>query len=185
MIVPVSLCVALLASLSLLPAATQRPSSDRGPFRILGPIYSNETDDPTGNAAYLNESTIPLFTLLDDVFFEEHGRRQSSSVVQFDEVLPPRNESMGVLEYRDRFPVPPSVETTMSSRRTLYVLGLFELTGPCAAARGGPAERAAARVAIRHVNQRHVIPGYRLEMYDNDTKVSFGIVEILAIWFCE
>ncbi|KAL1434779.1 hypothetical protein MTO96_001675 [Rhipicephalus appendiculatus] len=59
-------------------------------------------------------------------------------------------------------------------RKAVYLLGLFELTGSCEAARGGRAERAAARLAIRHVNERNVVPGHRLEMYYNDTRCDAG-----------
>ncbi|KAH8040776.1 hypothetical protein HPB51_012946 [Rhipicephalus microplus] len=84
------------------------------------------------------------------------------------DLLPLQNDSSPLLEYREPFQPLPSL--TDEERKTVYLLGLFELTGSCEAAKGGRAERAAARLAIRHVNERNVVPGHRLEMYDNDTR---------------
>ncbi|KAL3234091.1 hypothetical protein MRX96_022836 [Rhipicephalus microplus] len=84
------------------------------------------------------------------------------------DLLPLQNDSSRLLEYREPFQPLPSL--TDEERKTVYLLGLFELTGSCDAAKGGRAERAAARLAIRHVNERNVVPGHRLEMYDNDTR---------------
>ncbi|KAH8038241.1 hypothetical protein HPB51_000035 [Rhipicephalus microplus] len=85
------------------------------------------------------------------------------------DLLPLQNDSPPLLEYREPFQPLPSL--TDEERKTVYLLGLFELTGSCEAAKGGRAERAAARLAIRHVNERNVVPGHRLEMYDNDTRM--------------
>lgn len=135
---------------------------------------SNETD---WDVLY-NGSTV-LFTFDAANFSSEGGGQDvqelpastTTSVVEFD-VLPSRNDSAGLLEYREPFPTTTAVAYDV--RKTVYVLGLFELTGSCEAAKGGRAERAAARMAIEDVNERGVIPGYRLEMYDNDTRCDSG-----------
>lgn len=107
---------------------------------------------------------------------DEDGPPSSTSPSLYEryDLLPLRNDSASLLEYREPFWPLSSADVSDDVRRTVYLLGLFELTGSCEAARGGRAERAAARMAIRHVNERNVVPGYRLEMYDNDTRCDAG-----------
>lgn len=145
--------------------------TDELPGTGLDGVGSNETD---WDVLY-NGSTV-LFTFDATNFssgqdVQELATSTATSAVEFD-VLPSRNESAGLLEYRE--PFPPTTAVAYDVRKTVYVLGLFELTGSCEAARGGRAERAAARMAIEDVNERGVIPGYRLEMYDNDTRCDSG-----------
>nr|XP_050038896.2 gamma-aminobutyric acid type B receptor subunit 2-like [Dermacentor andersoni] len=126
---------------------------------------------------FLNDTTLVLN--LDPVNASDaDGELLSSSspsVDQHYDLLPLRNDSAPLLEYREPFPPPSSsVEVARDARKTVYLLGLFELTGSCEAAKGGRAERAAARLAIRHVNERNVVPGHMLEMYDNDTRCDAG-----------
>lgn len=53
------------------------------------------------------------------------------------------------------------------------LLGLFELSTKNDSMRSeGHSELAAARLAVRHINKLHLLPGYRLELVTNDTKVS-------------
>lgn len=52
------------------------------------------------------------------------------------------------------------------------LLGLFELSTKNNSVRSeGHSELAAARLAVRHINKLHLLPGYRLELVTNDTKV--------------
>lgn len=52
------------------------------------------------------------------------------------------------------------------------LLGLFELSTKNDSVRSdGHSELAAARLAVRHINQQQLLPGYRLELVTNDTKV--------------
>ncbi|KAH9373397.1 hypothetical protein HPB48_009442 [Haemaphysalis longicornis] len=153
-----------------LPASDSRPGHRRAPGHGLG--RRRQQRDRLGRALQwlhraLSPSTRPTSSSGQDV--QELAASTTTSAVEFD-VLPSRNESAGLLEYRE--PFPPTTAVAYDVRKTVYVLGLFELTGSCEAARGGRAERAAARMAIEDVNERGVIPGYRLEMYDNDTRVS-------------
>lgn len=57
--------------------------------------------------------------------------------------------------------------------RTISLLGLFELTTNTGAARvDGRSELEAARMAVRHINQRtSLLPGFKLQLLTNDTKV--------------
>jgi hypothetical protein len=53
-------------------------------------------------------------------------------------------------------------------------LGLFELTGQHGEKRAeGRSELEAARLAVRHINQRgsSLLPGFKLQLLTNDTKV--------------
>lgn len=51
------------------------------------------------------------------------------------------------------------------------VLGLFELSTRWGVRPEGHSELAAAQMAIRHINNRRLLPGYTLELLTNDTKV--------------
>lgn len=52
------------------------------------------------------------------------------------------------------------------------LLGLFELTTPTGGDRWeGKSELAAAKLAVKHVNERGLLPGYVLELITNDTQV--------------
>lgn len=63
-----------------------------------------------------------------------------------------------------------------SNSNTLWkvsLLGLFELTTPTGGDRWeGRSELAAAKLAVKHVNERGLLPGYVLELITNDTQVS-------------
>jgi hypothetical protein len=54
----------------------------------------------------------------------------------------------------------------------ITVLGLFDMTTRSGERPEGRSELAAARLAIRHINERQLLAGYRLEIITNDTKVS-------------
>lgn len=51
------------------------------------------------------------------------------------------------------------------------LLGLFELSTRDGIRPEGRSELAAAQLAVRHINERHLLPGYTLELLTNDTKV--------------
>ncbi len=53
----------------------------------------------------------------------------------------------------------------------IYIGGLFELSETTAGITYGQSELAAAQLAIRHINQQGTLPGYKLHMFYNDTKV--------------
>lgn len=52
------------------------------------------------------------------------------------------------------------------------LLGLFELTTRGGMRAEGQSELFAAELAIRHINEREILPGYTLELITNDTQVS-------------
>ncbi|KAK8763309.1 hypothetical protein V5799_034089 [Amblyomma americanum] len=139
--------------------------------------YDVGGNDTSGWDVFYNDSAL-VFSFDDAANVSGVGEDDRSSSDDEDEtvarydLLPLRNDSAPLLEYREPFETsPPATALEYDVRETLYLLGLFELTGSCEAAKGGRAERAAARLAVRHVNERRVVPGYRLELYDNDTRL--------------
>jgi hypothetical protein len=68
----------------------------------------------------------------------------------------------------------PSALRAVPPPRTISLLGLFELTTTSGAARAeGLSELEAARMAVRHINQNaSLLPGFKLQLLTNDTKVS-------------
>ncbi|KAH6937312.1 hypothetical protein HPB50_026507 [Hyalomma asiaticum] len=161
-----SCCLLLVQALSSEPSVSYYDTqpADAGGLNDTGPwdVFFNDTTlvlnlDPVNASATDNDEDGPTSST-------------SPSLYERYDLLPLRNDSASLLEYREPFWPLSSADVSDDVRRTVYLLGLFELTGSCEAARGGRAERAAARLAIRHVNERNVVPGYRLEMYDNDTR---------------
>ncbi|XP_063619166.1 gamma-aminobutyric acid type B receptor subunit 2 [Cydia splendana] len=62
-----------------------------------------------------------------------------------------------------------------SSNRIVSILGLFELSVGVAPRAEGASELAAAQLAVRHVNRRELLPGYKLHLFTNDTKCDPGV----------
>lgn len=58
----------------------------------------------------------------------------------------------------------------------MSLLGLFELSTRWGERPEGRSELAAARLAVKHVNQRRLLPGYYLHLLTNDTKVMHNII---------
>lgn len=54
----------------------------------------------------------------------------------------------------------------------ITLLGLFELRTRHEVRLEGLSELAAAEMAVNHINRRHLLPGYTLELLTNDTQVS-------------
>jgi hypothetical protein len=54
----------------------------------------------------------------------------------------------------------------------ITVLGLFDMTTRTGERPEGRSELAAARLAVRHINEKHLLPGYQLDLVTNDTKVT-------------
>nr|CAI5822291.1 unnamed protein product [Callosobruchus analis] len=59
--------------------------------------------------------------------------------------------------------------------KTVYILGLFELSTKWGRRIEGESEMLAAKLAVNHVNRFNVIPGYRLQLLINDTKCDPGV----------
>jgi hypothetical protein len=66
----------------------------------------------------------------------------------------------------------------------ITVLGLFEMTTRAGERAEGHSELAAARLAVSHINERRLLPGYQLELITNDTKVTSAVSFILCSETC-
>lgn len=68
----------------------------------------------------------------------------------------------------------PYIDITTNTNRTIYIGGLFELSGS-RDVRRGYSELTAAKLAVSHINDKGILPGYKLELLYNDTKVGYVI----------
>jgi hypothetical protein len=66
----------------------------------------------------------------------------------------------------------------------ITVLGLFEMTTRNGERAEGRSELAAARLAVSHINEKRLLPGYQLELITNDTKVTSADSFSLCSEFC-
>ncbi|XP_044748557.1 gamma-aminobutyric acid type B receptor subunit 2 isoform X2 [Coccinella septempunctata] len=62
-----------------------------------------------------------------------------------------------------------------NKRKLVNILGLFELSTKWGVRKEGESEILAAQVAIQHINEMNVLPGYRLKLIVNDTRCDPGI----------
>ncbi|MPC46754.1 hypothetical protein E2C01_040480 [Portunus trituberculatus] len=68
-----------------------------------------------------------------------------------------------------------TLNPSAAPKRTVPILGLFDLTVRGKPRLGGRSELAAAQLALRHINEQQVIPGHTLVMFHNDTQVRLAI----------
>ncbi|GFS69808.1 gamma-aminobutyric acid type B receptor subunit 2 [Nephila pilipes] len=70
-----------------------------------------------------------------------------------------------------------NITTEIDTKKIIYIHGLFEMSrGECRDfPETGHYEYKAAQLAIRHINDRNLIDGYRLQMYHNDTLCDSGV----------
>lgn len=64
------------------------------------------------------------------------------------------------------------LNVTSTKRKFVNILGLFELSTKWGERKEGESEILAAEVAIQHINEMNVLPGYTLRLLVNDTRVS-------------
>lgn len=65
-----------------------------------------------------------------------------------------------------------SANNSSDHLKRITVLGLFEMTTRAGERTEGRSEMAAARLAVSHINEKNLLPGYQLELITNDTKVT-------------
>ncbi|XP_022123923.2 gamma-aminobutyric acid type B receptor subunit 2 [Pieris rapae] len=66
-------------------------------------------------------------------------------------------------------------EDSKVDTRIVSILGLFELSVGDSPRADGMSELTAARLAVTHVNQKTLLPGYKLHLITNDTKCDPGV----------
>ncbi|KAG6460215.1 hypothetical protein O3G_MSEX011829 [Manduca sexta] len=101
------------------------------------------------------------------------GARHTSSEISDPVIVPPRvpkitNFQTARPKFMDELP-------KTRSNRIVSILGLFELSIGNTPRADGVSELAAARLAVHHVNQQEVLPGYKLHLITNDTKCDPGV----------
>ncbi|XP_037785997.1 uncharacterized protein LOC119581906 [Penaeus monodon] len=64
--------------------------------------------------------------------------------------------------------------TSKAPSRVVPILGLFDLTARPDQHLGGRSELAAAQLALRHINDKGIIPGHELVLFTNDTHCDSG-----------
>ena len=114
---------------------------------------NSDTKFPVSSKPASN-TTIPYVTL-STPYLKEHLARD-----QITEEEPFGGPLLGLSEEDD------------AGLHRVYIGGLFELMDTPGIVAYGRSELAAAKLAIRHVNKRGILPGYKLHMVYNDTKVS-------------
>lgn len=77
-----------------------------------------------------------------------------------------------------------NVEKTEDGKVIIYILGLFEFSTAKGLRLEGFSEANAAQLAVKHVNENNVIPGYILKLLVNDTKVRNVYNLVLEIFKC-
>ena len=89
-------------------------------------------------------------------------RRTSDSISSFAASSSSPSDRYRLYRVRERF-------DPADRRRDLWLLGLFPFAGQWT---GGRGQLTAVEMALRDVNQADILPGYRLRMTVNDTRVS-------------
>lgn len=76
--------------------------------------------------------------------------------------------------YRNKFNIPQMQQNASGKSEfiEIYILGLFELSTKWGKRADGYSEMVAAHLAVKHVNDFQILPGYKLKLITNDTKVN-------------
>lgn len=96
---------------------------------------------------------------------------------------PPRNQSARKKVKSDRKAAANATAKIVPATQKLSkvsLLGLFEMTTHLGTRWEGKSELAAAELAVKHINERGLLPGYTLELITNDTQVSSAWVYVRA-----
>ncbi|XP_073949061.1 gamma-aminobutyric acid type B receptor subunit 3, partial [Choristoneura fumiferana] len=135
----------------------------------------NTNDTVTADVLDYNETIDILFneTEIPEADTKIRRRFSNDSLVFPDNLSSPRAPSFT----RMQTPRPGFVEglPKSTSNRIVSILGLFELSVGESPRAEGASELAAAQLAVQHVNQRALLPGYRLHLITNDTKCDPGV----------
>lgn len=64
-----------------------------------------------------------------------------------------------------------NIDRNQDGKVVIYLLGLFEFSTGNGRRVEGDSEAKAAELAVKHVNEKDILPGYTLRLLVNDTKV--------------
>ena len=128
-----------------------------------------------------NEDTMTLFNKNSNTgefeFHNDGNKGNENSTQSISEMLTIPQKSVSRNRHRHKHPGIPSLlnwqghDSDGRPNRTLYIGGLFELSDNSHEA-SARSELDAALLAVRHVNEKGVVPGYNLQLVYNDSKVS-------------
>ncbi|KAM3963605.1 gamma-aminobutyric acid type B receptor subunit 3 [Aphomia sociella] len=122
-------------------------------------------------------------SLVDDYLIDNETGNFSDQVIRrflneslgysTNDLSPPRTPTMSSM----RTPRPSFYDDLpkTTSNRIVSILGLFELSVGDSPRADGASELAAARLAVTHVNERALLPGYKMHLITNDTKCDPGV----------
>lgn len=107
-----------------------------------------------------------------------YTRKKSEHIKKLLENKSHRSRVNSVFELSSKMMFNSTINNNYRNARTgkVSLLGLFELTTQNGVRPEGVSEMYAAKLAVKHINNRNILPGYTLELLTNDTKVSFLVL---------
>ena len=164
------------------------PTQDTGInlSNLIGPMHQQLSVNHTNHIHQIFNTTVvrPTALLNNQIEIGNFTNIQNTSVIQLklkrgNKKLPnPKNLPMLILNQRFRvnevFEKERQFNSIGNSRtgNKIVLLGLFELTTKFGKRPEGLSELGAAQMAVQHINQKRLLPGYSLELLTNDTQVS-------------
>lgn len=102
-----------------------------------------------------------------------YTRKKSEHIKKLLENKSHRSRVNSVFELSSKMMFNSTINNSYRNARAgkVSLLGLFELTTQNGARPEGVSEVYAAELAVKHINDRNILPGYTLELLTNDTKV--------------
>jgi hypothetical protein len=139
----------------------------------------------------VSESAFWKLARFEDQMYWTHIHRNSSYRTPRT-LTQPKSLSLVSTEKRITSKMSPSLARRSTSQakdssdhlERITVLGLFEMTTRAGERVEGHSELAAARLAVGHINEKRLLPGYQLELITNDTKVTSAVSFILCSEIC-
>lgn len=104
-----------------------------------------------------------------------YTRKKSEHIKKLLENKSHRSRVNSVFELSSKMMFNSTINNSYRNARAgkVSLLGLFELTTQTGVRPEGVSEVYAAELAVKHINERNILPGYTLELLTNDTKVGY------------
>ncbi|CAH1778015.1 unnamed protein product [Owenia fusiformis] len=159
----------LLTSFTMADRTRTRPRSDEAEMRRTSEFITSHKN----RSSNIIHTVSPSPVLIKTRSIKNDGRDDSSAMSNLPSV---QSSSVPV---KDPSTIPKRSTDTVKLRfkanknRTIYLGGLFELSG-ANFMHHGHSELAAAKLAVKHVNEQNIIPGYQLNLLHRDTKCDPG-----------